>query len=120
MVFIIAGIAGFVVEYTLIYVGDTLLQLGPRQPRIVSFPLAVVVTWSINRFVGFQVTTPATFGEFAEYSAGMIGGGLINISVYLVLTYMAIHPLLALVVATATALVWNLLWMKRVFTRALR
>ncbi len=35
MVFIIAGIAGFVVEYTLIYVGDTLLQLGPRQPRIV-------------------------------------------------------------------------------------
>jgi putative flippase GtrA len=85
MRFCCAGGMGFVVDFTVL---KTIVHLGlnPIGARLISFSVAVVVTWLVNRAWTFQAhPTPgarALIREFAGYVAVQSVGFAANFSVY--------------------------------------
>lgn len=58
--------------------------LGPFYARIFSFLAAVFATWIINRSLAFRHRSSSLNkrAEFVRYFALMLGGGVVNYSVY--------------------------------------
>lgn len=78
----LAGVAGLIVDagYLLVLVGP----LGPIGGRAISFSLAVLTTWLINRNFAFgdkRSTLPLHI-EFGRYLASMTVGGVANWCAY--------------------------------------
>lgn len=77
------GGVGFVVDGGLLW---SLLTIGldPYLARLLSFPVAVVVTWALNRNWTFQGTRDARkrHREFGRYFGVQIVGTLTNYSLY--------------------------------------
>ncbi len=92
------------------------LGVGPYAARLVSFPLAVTVTWLFNRkwtFADGATTRPKR--EYTAYFAVQIIGALINFGVYVAILsqwdVLKAHVLVPFAVASATALIFNYLGM---------
>jgi putative flippase GtrA len=82
--FALAGTAGFVVDAAVLYAALA-AGLGYFSGRAVSFFVAVVTTWLINRAWTFEARrTRATVAEFARYFAAMALGGAVNYATYTV------------------------------------
>lgn len=98
----IAGGAGFIVDAgVLMALTGT---LGPVWGRLVSFVLAVLTTWLINRNFAFRdrPSSQKLHVEFGRYLASMMVGGAANWLAYgLVLAFMPPGPLVPLVGVTA-------------------
>lgn len=83
ILFGIAGGAGFVVDTAVLY----LLKgaLGPYGARVISFLVAVLATWLINRQFAFKAQRSEhlpLWREFLHYLGAMILGGVVNYAVY--------------------------------------
>lgn len=110
--FALAGAFGFVVEF--IVVG---LLAGNGWPplfaRAVSFPLASLLTWLINRQLTFRdvraLDMSGAVREYSRYFSGQLAGALTNVLVYtlLVLTLPAVGALTALSAGAAFGLIVN-------------
>lgn len=90
----IAGGAGFVVDTAVLYALKG--ALGPYGARVISFLVAVVATWLINRSFAFRAQRGEhlpIWREFLHYLGAMILGGAVNYAVYAVLV--ATIPLFA-------------------------
>ena len=90
----IAGGAGFVVDTAVLYALKG--ALGPYGARVISFLVAVVATWLINRSFAFKAQRGEhlpIWREFLHYLGAMILGGAVNYAVYAVLV--ATIPLFA-------------------------
>ena len=59
--FLIAGIIGLLLEYAIIYYLVLIFEINAIAPRFLSFPLAVFLTWYINRRLTFNKQTPPNF-----------------------------------------------------------
>jgi len=80
--FILAGVLGFLVDASVLYLG-LWLGLGYFVGRLISFLCAVFATWLVNRTVTFSSTSQRSYvGEFLHYLAAMAVGGAINYAVY--------------------------------------
>lgn len=101
--FLVGGI-GFLVDACILYL--LLKSLGPYYSRIISFLLAVLVTWLLNRYFVFSKTQNFT-REGVRYLSVQGVGFLINLIFYSYLVYRSFAPLLALIIASAVALFWN-------------
>jgi len=102
-VFIIAGLIGFSIEVLIIYLGTNYLKMGPSSPRLISYPLALFITWKINRIFGFQVEEPANLKEITKYAFSNILAQGLNLSSYFLLvslTFLSNLPTVALVCST--------------------
>ena len=64
-----------------------ILDLQPVVLRAISFPTAVLLTWTINRRFGFRVGTPASFVEIARYFNTNILAQSANFVVFTALIY---------------------------------
>ena len=76
------GGVGFVVDGGLLWllIG---LEFNPYLARALSFPLAVVVTWALNRNWTFRTTRDASKkGQFRRYFGVQIIGSLTNYLIY--------------------------------------
>ncbi len=93
LLFAIAGGAGFVVDTAVLYALKG--ALGLYGARAVSFLVAVVTTWLINRTLAFkgQSADVPLWREFLHYLGAMILGGAVNYAVYAVVV--AVLPLAA-------------------------
>ncbi len=81
----VAGVLGFLVDAGVLYLVKPLV--GIYFGRIISFFLAVVVTWLFNRNITFKENDVKVglLAEFLHYLSLMIIGGCINLGVYYLL-----------------------------------
>ena len=104
----LAGLSGFVTEALIIRFGMEIFELQPVLLRAFSFPTAVLLTWIINRRVGFRVGTPASIVEVARYFNTNILAQSANFVVFASLTYafslFRNWPELALVAGTTVSM----------------
>ena len=122
--FTIAGIAGFGVDASVLYL---LLAcgLGPYSARLFSFLAAVFVTWQINRLRTFAVRPgELLWREALRYLAAMAFGGIVNYAVYSAIVTAGWAPILGLIAGTGSGMICNFLsarfWVFRHHPQSLR
>ncbi len=81
--------------------------------RLISFPLATAVTWYLNRSFTFRTRNvlKASKREYVKYLIVQVGGGLLNVSVFMTLLHffcwMDNMPILPLAVGAVFGMVFN-------------
>lgn len=109
--FAVAGVAGFVVDASVLY-GALWVGLGYFAGRAVSFLCAVVTTWLINRTYTFTYRRERSlWAEFGHYLTAMAVGGVVNYAVYSVVVVAAprtpLTPLAAVAAGVAVSMSIN-------------
>lgn len=82
--FSIVGGVGFVIEATLLTYFATVPGLGPIKGRAISFPIAVVTTWWLNRTLTFQSTNNPHRESLRYFLVQMLGAAA-NLGVFFAL-----------------------------------
>jgi len=122
--FLLAGSAGFLVDAAILTALVSLAGWSPYAARIVSFSVAVTVTWYLNRNFTFRDRPAQRIGhEYLKYAIVQGVGITINYGVFSVIVFLSAHaarlPVLALVPASAVAMFATYLGMHRfAFPRA--
>jgi putative flippase GtrA len=113
--FCLIGSIGFAIEYAIIWFCSTMLGSGTISPRLLSFPIAVFVTWKLNRLFTFRQKSPASLKEFAKYIHSNIISQSTNVVLYCLLSLPAFAlPLISsLGVSTLIATFINFLLLSR-------
>ena len=107
-VFLLSGLLGFLVEASTIHFATAYLSFGPNVPRLVSYPIALTLTWYLNRRYGFSVNGKIKISEFGKYTASNLVAQFCNIVLYILFvnfTPIEKQPILALVLATTFSMV---------------
>ena len=104
--FVLAGAAGFAADASVLFALAELAGLDPFLSRLVSFSVAVCVTWAINRGLTFGPSGRSVAAEGARYGGVAVAVGVFNYACYagLLLALPALHPVAALTVASAAAM----------------
>jgi putative flippase GtrA len=82
--FSIVGGVGFVIEATLLTYFATVPGIGAIKGRAISFPIAVVTTWWLNRTLTFQSTNNPHRESLRYFLVQMLGAAA-NLGVFLAL-----------------------------------
>lgn len=118
--FVLAGGSGFATDAAALYALTGPAGLDPFLARLVSFTLAMGVTFVINRHLTFGPSGRTLLAESARYFGVAAGVGLFNYLVYagLLLAVPGLKPLAALVVSSAAAMALSFLGYGRLVFRA--
>ncbi|CAN5170372.1 hypothetical protein BH10PSE16_BH10PSE16_06820 [soil metagenome] len=113
----LVGTVGFLVDAGLLHALVSLAGWGPIHARIVSFPVAVMATWLLNRNFTFDQASKGNAGRsLARYVAVSLGGASVNFFIYTALVLsvasMAARPIEPLAIASIAALAFNYLGSK--------
>jgi len=81
--FAVAGTVGFVVDASVLALGMKGLGLGPHAGRFLSFAVAMIFTWQLNRRFTFRSNAPP-LPEFARFVATNSVGAAVNLGAYAV------------------------------------
>jgi len=82
----LAGVAGFVVDATVLYLAMRFLGAGYYFGRVISYLAAATTTWALNRRYTFGVRTGLHPGnEWTRFLAANAVGGVIGYIVYVLL-----------------------------------
>ena len=116
--FAVIGGIGFCTEATALHLLVSRDVLGPVESRVISFPLAVTLTWLLNRRFTFPGGSRwPTAGAYTLYVLGQTFGAIFNFTVYAALVgsvaFLAKRPVVALAVAAVVALAFNFVWARR-------
>lgn len=119
--FALVGMVGFVADSGMLSLG-LVLGLGHYVGRLISFLLAVTLTWTLNRRFTFGVGLRPSWGEWLRYVFSNSAGGLTNLAVYtlLVTTSHVVYarPVLGVALGSIAGLLINFrLSQKLVFQR---
>ncbi|MGD9661676.1 MAG: GtrA family protein [Porticoccaceae bacterium] len=79
--FALVGCVGFCIEAGLLTYFTTLTGIGPIKGRGISFPVAVLVTWWLNRNLTFQSENPPGL-ESMRYFFVQLVGAVSNLAVF--------------------------------------
>ena len=121
--FTIVGIIGFVVDGGLLALITGVVGWNIYLSRLISFLAATLTTWWLNRRHTFGMDAPAAGDtharEYGRYIAVQIGGGLINLGVFLWLIY--VEPrlravplsLLPVAIGSIAGMFWNYFGVRR-------
>jgi len=110
--FALVGIAGFIVDASLLTLA---LSLGADfySGRLCSFFCAVTATWYMNRVYTFASRDPRLLREWGRFVSANAVGGLINYATYALLVttvgLFASYPVTAVGVGSVAGLMWNFL-----------
>jgi putative flippase GtrA len=109
--FLVAGSTGFCVDAGVL-TALIALGAGPRGGRLVSFLVAMVATWLINRSRTFgDRAGPPSFAEFGRYAVASSLAAAINLALYMGLVTLGgifeQWPVLSLAAATAVSMCVN-------------
>jgi putative flippase GtrA len=117
----LVGGSAFFVDAGVLLVMTAGAGWGAVEARLVSFLCAASFTWALNRRLTFRVERRATAGEYAAYTAAMGLGAGVNWAVFLtclaVVPVTTAYPVLALVPATAAAMVVNFVMSRAILMR---
>lgn len=119
--FLVVGGCGFLTDAAVLSIAHHGAGLAALPARAISFSVAVLVTWLLNRQWSFGVSVPATLAEFARYLSVQSVGLAINFGAYSVCVAgfppPIGEPLVALAVGSALAMGFNFLGARRIFAR---
>lgn len=107
----VAGVLGFLTDAGTLYLVKSFI--GVYFGRLVSFFLAVIVTWLFNRNITFKESTAhmSLISEFLHYLSLMVVGGTINLGVYYLLVgsvdQIKEWPVIAVAVGSIAGMVAN-------------
>jgi putative flippase GtrA len=112
--FLLVGVVGFLIDAALLVLAHDLLMLEWPIARLVSFIAAATVTWLLNRSLTFAARAGrATIEQWRRYVAVNGAGAALNLTVFMLLIYLAPpladRPIVALALAAAVALAFNFL-----------
>ena len=110
--FLFAGIVGFIAEFSLIQMG-IFLGFGPILPRFISLPIAILITFLVNRFIAFSNFTPITAREIISYYIAMVFGAAFSLVLYSVLLFTNSSVEFCLVVATTCTALLNFMMSRK-------
>jgi putative flippase GtrA len=110
--FLVVGGVGFVVDAGLLAIGISLLSLGPRVSRVMSFLAAVLATWLLNRSFTFaDRASEQRAGELLRYVVTSGVSACLNLGGYflalMALPDVVLAPYVALALGGAAGLVSN-------------
>jgi putative flippase GtrA len=119
----LVGVIGFVTDRLFLEAAQDLLGLNYFGGRLVSFPLAVVVTWLLNRVFTFRgPTVHPPLKQALIYACVQIAGGVLNVGVYTLairlLPALEAHLLLPLALGSAAGLCVTYVGSRRLAFRA--
>lgn len=117
------GAVGFCVDGGLLLLSHEWLNLNWSAARLLSFTIAVTITWFLNRTITFgDRAASISLEEWRRYFAVNGIGALINLGIFLFLIecvpLFSGHPLVTLAVAAAIALAFNFFGSRRFVFRA--
>lgn len=107
------GSVGFVVDGGILTLLTLWLSLNLYLARAISFAWATGVTWYLNRCFTFNMhkVKKASKVEYVKYLAVQVGGGMLNLSVFMVLLYffdwMNELPILPLAIGALFGMIFN-------------
>jgi putative flippase GtrA len=106
-----AGSLGFMVDGSILFVETAWLHVSPIAARGLSFSVAVIVTWAVNRSWTFRVAARPSCREFLSYLATQMVGLSSNFAIYSLLVVLRVpfagEPVAALGLASIFALAVN-------------
>lgn len=107
-----AGAVGFVIEAVVITALVVLWDLNIYLARLISFTLAVLATWRLNREFAFSGSASADRArEYGRYFLVQTFGAIVNLAVFAILVtlYESLHawPVIPLAAGAAVALLFN-------------
>lgn len=113
--FALAGSLGFLADAGMLSLLLAATPLGPLPARIIAIAFAMLVTWGFNRAVTFGRSRYPLLVEGARYGGVGILSALVNYAIYaaVILLLPAIQPVVAVVIASAMAMVFSWLGYSR-------
>lgn len=123
--FALIGGVGFAIDGGVLTVLTALYGVNIYASRLVSFLLATMATWWLNRKHTFGLESATEIAahahEYGRYIAVQVGGGLLNLAIFSGLIYLDSRlrsiPILPLAIGAVAGLVWNFfgarLWVYR-------
>lgn len=112
--FLVSGLIAFSVDALVLLLLTRQAGLDPFSARFFAIALAMVAGWLSHRRLTFNVSTPATLGEFGRYAAVAWTAAALNYAVYALILILNrnVAPLLAMAVATVAAMGFSYLGMR--------
>jgi putative flippase GtrA len=104
--FLAVGVASTAVHYGILIALVEIWNIGPVLATTAGFATAVLLSYAANRRYTFDAG-PAFGPGLLKYYAAVTMGLVLNAAIMAVLTAWGIYYLLAQIIASAVALVWN-------------
>lgn len=116
--FLVVGGVGFVVDGGLLMVLLSTTRIPVLPARLLSFSVAVTVTWLLNRLFTFRhLASGRRLSEWRRYVAINGVGGAMNLGIFTLLVTVAPPPVgspfVAFAIASAAALIFNFVGSRR-------
>lgn len=107
--FLVAGSLGFLADAGMLALLLATTPMGPFAARVLAILFALGVTWTFNRSLTFGKSRYPLLLEGARYGGVGLLSALINYAVYAAVLMLvpAIHPLVAVVIASAGAMAFS-------------
>jgi putative flippase GtrA len=119
--FFFVGVLSSLVDIGLMYCCITFLGIWYLYAAAFSYCCGIVVNYTANRYITFHDTRQRTAIQFATFVAISISCLIVNLGfVWLAVTFLALTPLMAKILATCCAFLWNYHGQSRFTFRMLR
>ena len=106
----VVGSAGFIADAAILLLLINWFGANPIAARFVSAPIAILLTFALNRAWSFSdLTQPSMFRSFVSYLSVQGVGFLVNLLVYSLVVSIPAMPTVALAFSSAVAMVLNYL-----------
>ena len=120
--FVAIGAIGFMVDGGILTLLHSVFDLSLLHARLISFSIAVTITWYLNRQHTFSNSRDArAMNEWGRYAAVNTVGALLNLGIFLWLIFrfeaLANWPIVPLAIAASIALVFNFLMSRSIAFR---
>ena len=104
--FVLGGVTAFAVDGSILMLLTRTLGVPTLAARLVAIATAMVVSWLINRTITFPTGARASLGEFTRFAAVAWTASAVNYVLFagLVLGWPAMHPILAVALASLVAM----------------
>lgn len=110
--FLFVGALGFLTDAGVLWLMTNTFRFDPYTGRLVSFAIAVVVTWILNSRFTFKIPQKRTKRHFGAYVTIQTSSFMMNYAIYSALVWQDIAvPLLALALAAVIAMFYSFMAM---------
>lgn len=112
--FVSGGVLAFGVDSTVLMLLTRAAGMPTLAARLAAISVAMVASWLFHRTVTFPVAAKPSAGEFARFAALAWGAAALNYAIFaaLVVLWPSLHPVLAVAIASAFAMVLSYLGMR--------
>lgn len=108
MRFAVVGTVGFVTDAGLLWLATRKAGLDPYTARLVSFSIALIITWALNSTFTFKSREKRSKRQFGSYVAVQVSSFGLNYALYSGLVWQGdVSPLVALAIASIIAMFYS-------------